>query len=75
MKAQYMTQLVFRNFLRSRQEKYCCPNYLEAYSHLLQTLLVFLIRSQNRAMLRQKLKQKHRQQSKLYRNPIRVWEQ
>ena len=74
-KAQYMMQLVFRNFLRFRQEKYCCPNYLEAYSHLLQTLLVFLIRSQNRVMLRQKLKQKHRQQSKLYRNPIRVWEQ
>ena len=66
---------VFRNFLRFRQEKYCCPNYLEAYSHLLQTLLVFLIRSQNRVMLRQKLKQKHRQQSRLYRNPIRVWEQ
>ena len=75
LKAQYMTQLVFRNFLRFRQEKYCCPNYLEAYSHLLQTLPVFLIRSQNRVMLRQKLKQKHRQQSNLYRNPIRVWEQ
>ena len=57
------------------QELSKIPNYLEAYSHLLQTLLVFLIRSQNRVMLRQKLKQKHRQQSRLYRNPIRVWEQ
>ncbi len=37
-----------KNLLRSLQETNLFPNYLEAYSHLSQTWLVFLIRSQRK---------------------------
>ena len=48
----------FRNYQKSLQEKNYFPNSLEAFSHLLQTSLVFLIKSLKKVERQQKLQLK-----------------
>ena len=73
-----MTWQDLQNCPRSRQEKNCFPNFLEASSHRLQTLLVLLSRSQSRAAERlrqmetQRKQQRHRQKQLLRQQKLRL---